>query len=105
MQDESLAVVRDRYLGSTRKDQGTGNDARDAEGILTNWLAWCLAREPPVTSTGDLEVTVLGEWARSLKRRTHAAEVGGTTTHTYYAIVGACLSWAGKCEDLGVTRR
>lgn len=36
MQNEPLPTVRDRYLQSTRKDQGTGNYARDAERVLTN---------------------------------------------------------------------
>lgn len=40
MQDEPLAVVRDRYLESTRKDKGTGNSAK-----VSACLSWAVQWE------------------------------------------------------------
>lgn len=100
MRDESLFVLRDRYIESTQKDQGTGNYARDADRVLANWLEWCRERNPSVTSTDDLTVLVLGKWAQDLKDRTHAGAINGSTAQTYYGIVSACLTWAVKWEYL-----
>lgn len=89
------------FLRSKEKTTGSGNYRRNAERVITSWIKWLAARDPPIETFDELSVLAMRQWARTLAARVHDDEIAASSAETYYGYVRAYLSWCVDEELLG----